>query len=60
MSDDIDETMKNRKIARKLAGDAASQGDPIAGALAELENIAAPFFLGVDEDPNSEDLDVYP
>ena len=58
--DDIDETIANRKLARKLAGDAASKGDPIAGALAELENIASPFYLGVDSNENSEDLDVYP
>ena len=60
MSEDIDETILNRKIARKLAGDAASKGDPIAGALAELENAALPFYLGVDADENSEDMDVYP
>ena len=58
--DHIDDTMNNRKIARRLAGDAASHGDPIAGMLAELENVAAPFFLGVDEDHDSSDMDVYP
>lgn len=57
---DIDDTMRNRRIARKQAGDAASRGDPVAGMLSEMENVAAPFFLGVDEDPDSSDLDVYP
>ena len=56
----IDETMRNREIARKIASDAASKGDPIAGALAALENIAAPFYLGIDSDEDDSDLDVFP
>lgn len=54
------ETMKQRKIAVKMARKAAAQGDPLAGALSELERLAGPYFLGVDEDENSEDLDVFP
>lgn len=57
---DIDEIIENRKIARRMASDAASKGDPIAGALAELENIAAPFYLGIDADENPDDLAVFP
>ncbi len=60
--DDIDHTMNNRRIARKLMGDAASKGNDLAGAMAELEVLASPFFLGIDEDEDedSADLDVWP
>lgn len=53
----LDVTQQNRKLAKKLARDAASRGDPLAGALADLENLAAPFFL---DDGDSADLDVHP
>jgi hypothetical protein len=56
----IDEIMKARRIARKRVNDAASRGDPIAGALEALEHLAEPFFLGVDEDPDDSDLGVFP
>ncbi len=58
--DDVDETTANRKVARKMASDAASRGDPLAGALADLENLAQPFYLGLDADDDSSDLDVFP
>lgn len=60
MNEDIGDVMLSRKIARKMAGNAASRGDPLAGVLAELENSAAVFFLGIDEDPDGSDLDVFP
>ncbi len=62
MSDpeDIDTTMENRRIAGQSASDAAARGEPTAGQLADLENLATPFFLGVDEDEDSSDMDVYP
>lgn len=58
--EEIDEIMRNREIARKLASDAASRGESIPGMLAELENLAAPFFLGVESDPDDSDMDVWP
>ncbi len=57
---DIDDTMDNREIAKRMSSDAVSRGDAIAGGLADLENAASPFFLGVDEDEDSSDMDVYP
>lgn len=57
---DIDEVMRNRQIAKKMASKLASKGNPIAGMLAELENVASPFFLGIDADENAEDLGVTP
>ena len=56
----IDETMKNRSIARRMVNDAASAGHPLAGAVEALENLAASYYLGLDADENDEDLDVYP
>ncbi len=56
----LGETSRNRAIARKRANDAASRGDPIAGAMEALEALAEPFYLGLDSDANDEDLDVFP
>ena len=56
----IEETMANRKIARKAVNDAASKGDPIAGALEALEHLASPFYLGTDADSDDSDLGVFP
>lgn len=57
---DIDEVIRNRQIAKKMASELASKGNPIAGMLAELENAASPYFLGIDANENTEDLDVMP
>jgi hypothetical protein len=57
---DLDETMRNRKAAMEMAREAAFRGDPLAGSLFALEHLAEPFFLGVDEDPDDSDLDVFP
>lgn len=56
----IDDTMKNREIAKKRVRDALAKGDKLAGMLADLENIASPFFLGTDADPDDSDIDVLP
>lgn len=58
--ENIDDTMQNRRLARRMVNEAASKGNPIAGMLEALESLAAPFFLGVDEDPDDSDMDVYP
>ena len=60
MNEDIGDVMLSRKITRKITGNTASHGDPLADILAELENSAAVFFLGIDEDPDGSDLDVFP
>lgn len=57
---DIDETMLNRRLAMRNAQNAASRGHDLAGMLGEMERLASPFFLGMDEDADSSDLDVYP
>lgn len=56
----VEDTMKNREAAVRMARDAAARGDSLAGMLSELERSAAPFFLGIDEDPDDSDMDVFP
>lgn len=58
--EDAEETICNRKIAVRMAREAAGRGDSLAGMLSELERSAAPFFLGLDEDPDDSDMDVWP
>ena len=58
--DRIEDTMRNRCIARKLVNDAASEGNPIAGQLEAFEHLTTPYYLGLDSDPDASDLDVYP
>ncbi len=58
--EDIEVTIANRKIAMRMSSKAASAGCPIAGALADLENISQPFYLGLDADADSSDMDVWP
>jgi hypothetical protein len=58
--EDIEEIMQARKIAMDMVRDAALRGDPEAGSLLALEALAEPFFLGVDEDPDDSDMDVWP
>jgi hypothetical protein len=57
---DIDDIMRNRRIAREAVNRAASRGDKLCGMLEALEHLAQPFFLGVDEDPDDSDLQVFP
>lgn len=33
---------------------------PLAGMLSELERLAEPFYLGIDQDPDTSDLDCEP
>ena len=56
----IEETMQARKNAVFLYRLAASRGDSLAGMLANLEGLASPFFLGIDEDGDDSDMDVFP
>lgn len=56
----INETLRARKAAVKMAREEASQGDPLAGMLSNLELLASPFFLGIDEDADDSDLDLWP
>lgn len=60
LPDDYEETLANRRVAIQMAREAALRGDPLAGSLAALELMAEPFFLGIDEDEDDSDLDVYP
>jgi len=54
--DHIYETVAARRDAIAMARDAASRGDSLAGMLSELERLAEPFYLGIDEDPDDSDL----
>ena len=53
----IEDTKANRRIAMQRAMESV---DPIAAQLKELEIIASPFFLGLDEDADDSDLNVFP
>lgn len=55
--DDLDEIMEARRTARQMASEV---GGDLVGRLADLELLAIPFFLGVDEDEDDSDMDVYP
>ena len=55
--DDIDDIMAARRIAVKLA---ITSNDPLCGLLAQLEIMASPYFLGIDEDVDDQDLGVWP
>jgi hypothetical protein len=55
-----EETIKNRRIALEMTNKAAMRGHGICAALFALESFAAPFYLGLDEDPDDSDLDVFP
>lgn len=57
---DAEDTIKNRRIARRMMNEAASKGDAIAGMSEAMEYLASPFFLGVDEDEDDSDLAVFP
>jgi hypothetical protein len=57
---DVSDVFEARKKAIQAASDAASAGDPIAGMLADLENLAQPFYLGLDCDEDDSDLWVWP
>jgi len=57
---DHDDVIANRRIAVQWANDAASRGHPLAGALASLELASSPFYLGIDEDSDDSDLQVWP
>ena len=48
------------KKAMKRISDSASKGDDLCGMLMALENDAAPYFLGVDQDDDDSDLAVWP
>ena len=56
----IEETIQARKNAVFLYRLAASRGDSLAGMLANLEGLTSPFFLGIDEDGDDSDMEVFP
>jgi hypothetical protein len=52
-----DEIMAARKIAMQAALESDS---PLAAQLKELEILASPFFMGLDEDLDDSDICVFP
>lgn len=55
-----EDIVKARKVAMDMACDAAFRGDSLAGSLMALEHYAEPYFLGLDEDEDDSDMDVWP
>lgn len=53
---DVEAMAAARRFWHKKALDAAFAGDPLAGSLMALEQVAEPYFLGLDYDPDDSDL----
>lgn len=54
---DIDHIMEDRRKAVKAM---QSSNNPLADSCMALELLAAPFFLGIDEDEDDSDMVVWP
>lgn len=52
----IDEATKARKWLREEVAKRVT-ADPLFGALAEIELVASPFYLGLDYDQDCDDVD---
>jgi hypothetical protein len=55
---DIEEIVDARRTAMRLVHEHGD--DPLNGLLLSLEHLAEPFYLGLDEDQDGTDLDVFP
>lgn len=53
----IKDAVKYRKWMMKRVRHRAAMGDPICGSLIELESMASPFYLGMDDSDDLSDLD---
>jgi hypothetical protein len=57
----IDSTMLNRRIAVEAVRQAEqAECVDLLWYLISMEEMSSPFFLGIDEDPDDSDMDVWP